>query len=182
MDNSTTDVTLFAVFINDILDLYKNKPEIYEDLAPFTKGYDLYFAQNKIPIQVYNNMCKWIEDNLGRFNLIHLGRKIGETAYDTMISNKFIDRLSTPKQIMEALVQVAAHMIQDPKGRGWEIVAYTDNAIQMKRTQTFNGRLQFGLLDGLIKKSNVMFVEVKYLQNVEEGAEFDIYEITWKNR
>jgi hypothetical protein len=73
-------------------------------------------------------------------------------------------------------------MIEDPEGRGWEILADTSVSLHMKRTQTFNSKLQFGLLEGLIQKAKVSKVKVSYLKEVSEGDEFDEYFVAWENQ
>ncbi len=130
-------------------------------------------------MQLYNDMCAWIENELGKFNLIVVGRKVGETAYQGMIDNGLIKKGATPFQIMEGLVKVANEMIQDPEKRGWEIVKCEKNNVTMRRTQTFNRNLQLGLLDGMVRKSGVVGVKVDYSKSIETGAVYDEYLITW---
>ena len=179
MDQSTENVTLFAVFVNDILKNYEAKKEDYQGLFDLTKGYDLKDPFGKVPIQLYNDLCAWIEKELGKFNLIKVGRNVGETAYGGMVANGLLKEKSTPLQIMEALVVVANEMIQDPKKRGWKVLNSTKNAITMQRTQTFNRQLQLGLLDGLVRKSGATGVKVDFSKSIDTGAEFDEYLITW---
>ncbi len=71
---------------------------------------------------------------------------------------------------MKGLIIVEKTMIQDPQGRGWEIVDHKEKSIIMRRTQTFNGKLQLGFLDGLIPKSEVSEVHVDYIKEVSSGA------------
>jgi len=179
MDNSTENVTLFAVFVNDILKNYEKKKSDYLELFDIVKGCDLSNPYNKIPISIYNELCQWVEDNLGKFNLIRVGRSIGETVHASLVTNKIISDNTTPIEIMQALEKVANEMVQDPKGRGWNILSHEDGKIIMQRTQTFNSKLQLGLLDGLIRKSSVFSVNVDYVRSVEKGDEFDEYMITW---
>ncbi|OJJ14011.1 hypothetical protein BKI52_44910 [marine bacterium AO1-C] len=179
MDNSTENVTLFAVFINDILKNYEEKKEDYEDLFAMVEGYDLSDPFNKVPMQLYNDLCEWIENNLGKFNLIRVGRNVGETVHDSLVQNNIISTDSTPLDTMQALKGAAETMVQDEKKRGWEILEHTDNSILMRRTQTFNSQLQIGLLDGLIRKTKKSGVKVEYTKKVEDGADFDEYIITW---
>ncbi|MDW8205037.1 MAG: hypothetical protein RMJ87_08425 [Cytophagales bacterium] len=182
MDHSTEGVTLYALFINDILNLYQGKKDLYEPLFEMTKGYDLSHPFNKIPMQVYNNMCTWLEKELGYYNLIRVGRQIGESVYNSLKANNITNEHSTPLDYMKALVHAAATMIQDPKGRGWEIVSHTANSIVMRRTQTFNSILQLGLLSGLIYKcKNVFGVTVDFLEKEADGAPYDLYLIQWNN-
>ncbi len=180
MDNSTEGVTLYAAFLNDILKIYEDRKAEYIELFDIAKDYDLNDPFNKVPILVYNDMCSWIEVNLGKFNLIKAGRNVGESAFNGMVQNKLLPDNPQPKDIMEALVKVASQMIQDPKGRGWEIVSSTNHSIIMRRTQTFNGKLQLGLLDGLLRKTNVTAVRVNDIKSVDNGAEFDEYEVSWR--
>jgi len=179
MDNSTENVTLFAAFINDILRHYDNTKEEYKPLFAMTEGYDLSEPFNKVPIQLYNDLCLWVENELGKFNLIRVGRSVGETAFGAMKANGLVHDKSTPLETMQALVTVASSMIQDPKMRGWEIIENNKNSIVMRRTQTFNRQLQLGLLDALIRKSGVTGVRVDFRKSIESGAEFDEYIITW---
>jgi hypothetical protein len=179
MNLSTENVTLYAVFVCDILKHYEDKKEEYHPLFDMADRADLSQPFNKVPIQLYNDMCSWIEKELGKFNLIVVGRKIGETVYQGLTDNGLIKTSATPLQVMEGLIKVANEMIQDPEKRGWEVVKYEKNSITMRRTQTFNRNLQLGLLDGLIRKSGVGGVKVDYSKSIESGAEYDEYLITW---
>lgn len=179
MNHSTENVTLFAAFINDVLRQFEGKQDDYHELFDLAKGLDLSDPFAKVPMQVYNDMCQWVEDNLGKFTLIRIGRNIGETIHGAFIQNKMISQDATPLQIMEALVIAAASMIQDPEGRGWVIAESGPHEIIMRRTQTFNSKLQLGLLDGLVRLSHVSGVKVEYVQEIENGAEFDEYRVSW---
>ena len=179
MNNSTEGVTLFAAFINDILKIYKDRKDEYKELFDMADGHDLSDPFNKVPMSLYNDMCQWLEDNLGKFNLIKAGRNVGESAYNGMLQNNLLPDNPKPIDVMEALVKVASQMIQDPENRGWEIVSSKDKSIIMRRTQTFNGKLQIGVLDGLLMKTGVMRLKVDMTKSVDKGAEFDEYEISW---
>ena len=178
MDNCTKDVTLAAAFISDILTLYNGKSD-QAALKLMAAKYDLSNPMNQVPIQVYNDMCQWVESEIGEANTRLIGKKIGETAYQSMAAQKMISENPTPIEAMEALVKVASIMIQDPKNRGWEIAETDSKHIIMRRTQTFNSTLQLGLLEGLIRKTKVFSPQVSYLKQVSEGDEFDEYKIAW---
>jgi len=179
MDHSTENVTLFATFINDVLKNYEDQKEEYSELFRMVEGVDLSDPFNEVPMQLYNDICAWIEENLGKYSLIRAGRNIGETVFTTLVENKMISEQARPIDVMKALKEAASQMIQDPKNRGWEILDSTEKSIIMRRTQTFNSQLQFGLLDGLVRKTGVFGIEVHYLKSVEEGNDFDEYQITW---
>lgn len=179
MDKSTDNVTLFAGVINDVLKNYQDKKQEYKELFDLSNGFDLSKSNSKIPISVYIDMCEWIEKRLGKFNLIRIGRNIGESTYDTMLKNNLIVGKCSPFDVMKALIATSQLGVQDPKKRGWEILSNTDKTIVMRKTQNFNSVLQIGLLDGLIRKSGVLGVMVTLHKEEKLGAEFDEYLITW---
>lgn len=179
MDQSTEGVTIFAGAIEDVLKIYVDKKQDYKELFDLAKGYDISKPTNKIPIVVYTQMCDWIESKLGKFNLIRIGRNIGESTYDMMLSNKMIEGKVSPMDVMKALILTAQKGVQDPKKRGWEIVSHTDKSILMRKTQNFNAVLQVGLLDALVRKSGVSGVRVDLNKEVRYGAEFDEYLVSW---
>jgi len=180
MDNTTEGVSLCAVFVTDVLSVYKNKRSEYPELFDYAKGHDLSEPFELVPMDVYNNICGWVEENLGKASIKRLGREIGKTVFNTLQQNKLISAQPHPHEIMEALANVAQQMIKDPKGRGWEITEKTPKSIVMRRTQTFNRTLQFGLLESLIFKSNVFSPLVELVSSIDKGDEYDEYLISWK--
>lgn len=179
MNHSTENVTLAAAFVSDILELYKDNPDDYRHLQGMAAGLDLTNPMNQVPMQVYNNMCNWIETQIGEANTRKVGRKIGNTAFRAMVNFKMISEKPTPIDAMKALALVASTMIQDPEKRGWEILEQAPKHIIMRRTQTFNSTLQFGLLDEIIRKTGVTLPKVEYVKSVKNGDEFDDYKISW---
>jgi len=181
MNFNTDGVTLYSVFISDVLSVYQDKRDIAEPIFEMAAPYDLSKPYNKVPIELYNNICAWIENNLGPANLKVVGIRIGETVYNALLEEEVITEESTPEEVIRGLVYAASTMVQDPENRGWEIISIGKNTIKMRRTQTFNSILQLGLLRGLVQKTGVLLVNVEYIKRVSEGAEFDEYLITWKN-
>ena len=181
MDNSIEGVTLLAVFINDVLVEIQKMNIQHEDIKNIIAGHDTSNLYAHVPIKVYNDLCSWVEHNLGEQAIIEVGKNIGKTVYPALIENGVISANATPIEIMEGLVIAASSMIQDDKERGWEIVDETENSIQMKRTQTFNSKLQIGLLKGLISKCpSVKNVSVNYVKEVQKGDEYDEYLVKWE--
>ncbi|MCP4609297.1 MAG: hypothetical protein GY845_11345 [Planctomycetes bacterium] len=180
MDNSTDGVTLYAGFISDLLANYQSMETVTKELFKFVKDTDLSDPTAPVPIKLYNDMCDWIERNLGPANLRAAGEAIGARAYNQMIQSNNINSDSTPQEILQALKAVADFMIQDPLGRGWTILEMGENRAVMRRTQTFHPVLQEGLLRSLVvQSSKVTLANVKYLASVRKGDEFDEYEVTW---
>ena len=181
MDDSTEGVTLYATFVQDVLKNYENEPEEFSDLFAMVAGVDLSDPLSLVPMDVYNRMCGWIEQNLGKFNLIQVGRNVGETAHEAMVTQKIISPSSaSPVQVLKGLIEAAQHMIQDPKKRGWVLLESGKEYAVIRRTQSFNSKLQLGLLSGLVSKTAVSGVEVTFQNSIEEGAPFDDYLITWQ--
>lgn len=178
MDNSTEGVTLIAAFVSDVINLYEGKSD-QTTLKKMAADLDLSDPMKHVPMETYNKMCNWIETQVGKANARLLGRKIGETAYGSMVSMKMVNDNTTPSEMMKALQQVAVTVIKDPKRRGWEILEDKPKEIVMRRTQTFNGTLQLGLLDTLIRKTKVLSPSVDMIKEVALGHEFDEYRITW---
>jgi hypothetical protein len=178
MDNSTENVTLIAAFVSDVINLYEGKTD-QKILKTMASQYDLTDPMKQVPMSVYNDMCNWIEEKVGKANARLLGRRIGETAYQSMVAQKMVNKDTTPGEMMQALKVVASALIKDPKKRGWEIVKNEPKEIIMRRTQTFNGTLQLGLLDTLIRKTNATYPKVELIKEVELGHEYDEYRITW---
>lgn len=180
MDNSTENVTLLSIFILDVLrELDKLQIDKTEILS-FCEGHDISNPYNSVPIEIYNQMCHWIEINQGETVLQNIGRNIGETIFDALIENNIILAKPNPKDVMDGLIIAASSMIQDEKDRGWELVNYGETHLQMRRTQTFNSGLQIGLLAGLIEKcENVKEVKVKYVKEVAQGDTFDEYLVSF---
>lgn len=177
---STEGVTLFAVFISDVLSFYEGREDEFEGLFEIVQGVDLSDPYGKVPIAVYNDLCEWIETKLGNHSITRVGRKIGETVFGTLVENKMVPESATPSQILHALKAVADQMIQDPMGRGWDVLEDEDKQMLLRKTQTFNTKLQFGLIDGLLSKSNAFSPAVVLEKEVAKGDAFDEFRVRWK--
>jgi hypothetical protein len=180
MNQSTEGVTLFAVFVSDILKHFAGKEALYPELFAMVEGVDLSDPFAPVSMQLYNDLCAWIEIELGPANLTRLGREIGETVYTGMVQfGQLPAGPHSPRMVIDALLEANRTMINDPLKRNWQLLEDAPRRIVLRREQTYNGVLQMGLLDGLIRKSGVAGVKVKMLARVADGAEFDDYEITW---
>lgn len=166
MDNSTENVTLLAGYVADVLETVKELGHPTEGLEVIIADYPLDNPYKQLPMEVYNAACNWVESELGEENVLEVGKKIGSRVYDILVDNHIITTDANVIEIMEGLEIAASTTIQDPQERGWELSEQTDTSIVMKRTQTFNSKLQFGLLEGLVKRCPTVTqesVSVKYL-------------------
>lgn len=179
MDVQINNVTIDAWTISDILKNYQGKESEYKELFDMVKGYDLSRTSNRLPISLYVDMCNWIENKLGKFNLIKIGRNIGESTYRVMIETNLANDSSSPLEIMNALVITTLKGVRDEKKRGWIVLEHADRKIIMRKTQVFNANIQLGMLDYLVRKAKVMGVKVELVAEISKGSEFDDYQITW---
>jgi hypothetical protein len=178
MDHSTENVTLLTGFVFDVLREYEHMKRVCGPAFELARDLDPDHPEQLCSIDIYNDVCTWIERNIGEASIRKAGIAIGERAYKNIVAqNKMKD--PTPLGIMEALKWAASTMIQDPKGRGWTILSHDDNDIVMRRTQTFNCVLQEGLLESLVERTDVQGVDVEHVRCVRKGDEFCDYRITW---
>jgi hypothetical protein len=181
MDQSTENVTLLTAFI---LDVVREVEKVEADLSGFKaiiQDVNLQNPYQHVPIQIYNDLCAWVETQLGLEALHNVGYNVGETVFNALVENGIIAPGSSPEETINGLVIAAGSMINDPKNRGWELLATTNTSVLMRRTQTFNSSLQLGLLKGLIEKSGKQEVQVTYQKSIANGDEFDEYLVVWKN-
>ncbi|MCC6874792.1 MAG: hypothetical protein IT378_10845 [Sandaracinaceae bacterium] len=182
MDESTEGVTLYAGFVFDVVNEYRSMGRACAPLFEMVQHLDPNDPTRQVPMQLYNDVCAWVERSFGRANIRDAGRAIGKRAFDQMVKDGVIKAGITPPEILEQLKRVASIMIQDPKGRGWEILESADRRVVMRRTQTFNCPLQEGLLVSLVERAGATLPRVAHSKCARQGAEFCDYEVTWTGR
>lgn len=179
MNTSTEGVTLMAAFISGIIETLKHLGEDTTELEKMVTNINLENPFDFVPIEHYNKVCNWVENHLGKEKTIEAGFFVGKTAFDSLVENGVIEESSSPFEILRGIDVAAGSMVDDPEGRGIEIIEEGENHAIMRRTQTFNGTLQIGVLQGILSKSILKNVTVGYLEEVAKGAEFDIYKVEW---
>lgn len=177
MDNSTAGVTLNSGFVFDVLREYEDSRKILAPAFAMANGLDPERPEVLCPIDTYNDICTWIEKNVGESSIRAAGRAIAERVYANI--SKGDKAAKTPLEIVQALQWAASTMIQDPKKRGWEIIENADNRIVMRRTQTFNCILQEGMLVRFLELTRVTMPAVKHERCTRRGDEFCHYTLTW---
>ena len=181
MDHSTEGVTLYAGFVSDLLDIYRGKERtIASGLFALAEGVDLSAPTAQVPMELYNEMCAWIEKNLGPANLRKAGEVIGERIHEHLKAAGAVGADAGPVDLLEGLKRAADEMIRDPLGRGWTLLEVGGDVVILRRTQTFHRVMQEGLLRSLVGQGEgVHAVTVTYRASVAEGAPFDDYEVRW---
>lgn len=178
MDNSTDGVTLLTGFVFDVLAEYESMRKLckpaFDMAAHLTPG----AANDWCDIVVYNDICDWIEKNVGPASIRNTGRAIGKRAYDEIVRQGKLQS-PTPLAMMESLKWAADNMIKDPKGRGWTLLPGADDRVQMRRTQTFNCLLQEGLLLSLVERTGALMPSVAHYNCTRRGDEFCEYRVSW---
>jgi len=178
MDTSTEGVTLLTGFVFDVLTEYRDMRRTCQPIFTLTRDLDPDAEDEWCPIELYNEVCDWVEQNIGVASIRKAGIAIGNRAYGNIVSHGKL-QAPTPLGMMEALVWAASTMIEDPKNRGWEIASSARSSVVMKRTQTFNCMLQEGLLLSLVQRSGVVQPNVEHISCVRRGDEFCNYRLTW---
>ncbi|WP_027001207.1 hypothetical protein [Hugenholtzia roseola] len=184
MNHSTENVTLLAQFITDVLTAVEalNLQIDSEFVAEIKTKADLTDPYNQVPMQAYNDLCAWVEQHLGRDAIVSVGEQIGKTVYQILLENNLISELASVEEILGGLEIAASSTIQDPQERGWDILENGTNTALMRRTQTFNSLLQFGLLYGLVAQApaiDVDSIDIFYEKSIAQGDDFDEYRIKW---
>ena len=180
MKRSTDGVTLYSGFIFDLLSAYeRNRTTFAAPLFEMAGHLDKDQPTQLVPIELYNDMCRWIEDNLGAASLRNAGTAIGDRAYDFLTQGEQLPRDPSPLQILQGLQHATSTMIQDPEGRGWAILETGENRIVMRRTQTFNCLLQEGLLKSLVNRTGARLPAAEQIACARQGADFCDYAVTW---
>jgi hypothetical protein len=141
-------------------------------------GYDPSRPNDWVPIDSYNAICDWLEQNSGRARIRLAGVAVGDRAYERLKAVRTITD-SSPLGMMEALRWAASTMIRDPRGRGWEILSNAGSRIVMRRTQTFNCSLQEGLLLSFLERTGVPAPRVEQERCVRLGDEYCEYALEW---
>ena len=181
MNNSTDGVTLYADFLISVLKNIDIQAKENHEIAAIVAKLDISDPFNTIPMDAYNTVCTLIEQNKGRDYIIEVGANVGNIAYDALVENSIVSEGDSPIEVIEGLIIAASSMIQDPLDRGWVILEHTGTSVLLRRTQTFNKTLQIGLLKSLLEKSNCSDIQIVFKNQVDAGAEFDEYYLTWKN-
>jgi|SRR6185312_12506641 len=178
MDNTTDGVTLLTGFVFDVLEEYKGMKRVCGPAFEMAASLDPRRPDEFCPIALYNDVCGWIEKNVGAASIRKAGMAIGSRVFDAIVkANKMSE--PTPLAMMQSLKWAASTMIRDPKQRGWEILEGEDGRIVMRRTQTFNCMMQEGLLLALVERTKVEAPDVAHDKCVSRGDEFCEYTLTW---
>jgi hypothetical protein len=178
MDNSTDGVTLLTGFVFDILSEYESTRRLCMPAFEMAAGLDPAKLDAWCDIAIYNDVCDWIEKNVGAASIRNAGRAIGNRAYDNIVKHgKLVN--PGPRAIMDALKWAASTMIRDPKGRGWEVIEDAGKRVLMRRTQSFNCILQEGLLLSLLERTRVLMPGVTHVTCTRNGDPYCEYALTW---
>lgn len=178
MNTSTQGVELLSGFVFDVLSEYQNVRKVCAPAFEIAAGLDANRSDQWCSIDIYNELCTWIEVNVGSSSIRRAGSAIGARVYDNMVAKK-MGSSSDPLAMMNALKLLATQVIRDPSGRGWEVDQKDSKTIEMRRTQTFNCVLQEGLLLALVEKTGVLMPSVSHIRCTRRGDDFCDYQVRW---
>jgi hypothetical protein len=178
VDHSTEGVTLLTGFVHDVLGEYQHMKKVCGPAFALAKDLDAGKHDDWCSITIYNDVCQWIEANVGAASIRQAGIAIGHRVSENIVKNGKMTS-PTPLAMLEALKWAASVMIRDPKGRGWEILSAEDGDIHLRRTQTFNCTMQEGLLLSLVERTGVEGADVRHDKCTQRGDEYCEYRLTW---
>jgi hypothetical protein len=168
--------------VQDLLNFYlPYKEQFAKPIFEMTAHIDFTEPGSLVPMKLYNEVCSWVEKNIGTASIAQLGTAIGERAYDHMKQSGGLGEKATPLEILAELKRTASILIQDPLNRGWEFIEKSDTHAVMRRTQTFNCILQETLLKSLVTRSGVKGVRVVHERCTRNHDEYCDYRIEWLN-
>lgn len=179
MDQSTDGVYMHAIFFEDFLHIYKHQEDVYRQLVQILATADIAKTEMMLPIVVYNQMCSYIEKQLGPDQTILLGWNLSQTVFTVINASNQLSANATPLQTMELMCTASRLLLDDPKHRGLDIVSHAPGRIVIRRTQTFHSLVQVGIISCFIEKTGVPLPRVSYLHRLADGAPFDEYLVTW---
>lgn len=182
MDDSTDGVTLYAGFVLTVVDGFRDMQRHCGPLFELVRDLDPTLPRKPVPIAVYNEVCAWIEQNLGVASLRAAGAAIGRASYLRLRREGAIAPEAQPADALGALARAVRTTVQDPKKRGWELVEVIDGCVLMRRTQTFNCVMQEGVLLAFVEGTGVTMPRVDHLRCTRRGDEFCEYEVRWLAR
>ncbi len=178
MDESTEDVTIMTGFVFDVLAEYQNVRRLCGPAFELAAGLDPSRLDAWCPMQLYNDICSWIESSVGSSSIRRAGAAIGSRIHRRAVASQQA-ATHDPLAMMEGLRTAAATMIRDPQGRGFEIRGRDPKRIELRRTQTFNCLLQEGLLLALVERTGVLMPSVRQIRCTRQNDDFCDYEIRW---
>ncbi len=178
VDESSEGVTLLSGFLFDVLAEFDAMRGVCAPAFKMVEHLDPNDGDAWVPMQLYNDLCSWLEENIGVATVRRAGEAIGHRAFTAMVEAGKLEN-PTPSAMMEALSWAAATMIRDPKERGWKVVASEESRIRMRRTQSFNCMLQEGLLLSLVERCGVVMPSVTHRKCTRRGDDFCEYDLTW---
>ncbi|MBI2391396.1 MAG: hypothetical protein HYV09_17530 [Deltaproteobacteria bacterium] len=178
MDESTAGVTLNASLVLTVIEPFRGMERLCAPLFEMVRDIDP-ASRPHAPIALYNDVCAWIEDNLGAAHLRAAGASIGRSAFMRLRREGAIAPDAGPTEALAALARAVLVTIQDPKKRGWELLDSTEGRVILRRTQTFNCVMQEGALLEFVRGTAVTMPRVDQLHCTRRGESFCEYEIKW---
>ncbi|MEO0811387.1 MAG: hypothetical protein AAFY60_00895, partial [Myxococcota bacterium] len=179
MDQSTDGVTLHAGFVFDVLAEYRSMGKVCAPVFEKVQHLSEERPDELVPIKLYNDVCEFIEETFGPASIRSAGEQVGKRVHAGMRANGLLAEDASVADTMRALRKAADVVIHDPKKRGWELLEEGPKLLVMRRTQTFNSSLQFGLLRSLAEAAGARGLTVELVRSVKKGDEFDEYRLKW---
>ena len=165
-------------FVFDVLAGYQNVRRLCGPAFELAEGLDPSRLDAWCPMQLYNDVCSWIEVNVGASSIRRAGAAIGGRIHARAVASRQ-PATNDPVAMMEAVHWAAANMIRDPLDAAWTSGHVEPKRIEIRRTQTFNCLLQEGLLLALVERTGVLMPSVRQIRCTRQNDEYCDHEIRW---
>jgi hypothetical protein len=178
VNTSTQGVTLISSFVFDVLSEYQNVRKLCGPAFELAAGLDPSRTDEWCSIDVYNGVCRWIEENVGSSSVRRAGAAVGARLFERMRTRGLAVH-AEPIDVLTMLAATATQVVRDPLHRGWEVEQRDPRLIEMRRTQTFNCILQEGLVLALVEKTGVLMPSVRQVRCTRQEDEYCEFEVRW---
>lgn len=179
MDESTEGVTLWGGFVFTVVEQCRGMERVCAPVFERVKHLDPEDPRAPVPIALYNEICDWIEQNLGAASVRGAGTAIGKGYVARLRRERELRIDSTPIDALHALARAVVVTITDPKRRGWEVLDAVDGSARVRRTQTFNCTMQEGVLLAVVESAGALMPRVEQVRCTRKGHEFCDYDVRW---
>ena len=182
MDESTEGVMLYARFVLAVREACRGMERVCAPVFEMTKHLDEKEPLRRVPIALGNDVCQWLEGNLGSAHVRDVGRAIGRSVYRELQKEAVLGPNATPLKVIEQLTRAAAIVVFDPKGRSFDVLEAVEGRVVVRRGQALNCMLQEGLLAELIAGTGALNPRAHQVTCTRRDSPHCDYELLWLAR
>jgi hypothetical protein len=170
---SSSEPDLLGAGVNGIMAALLNRDAL---LADFSRKQELVGLKDdtRHPLSLYLDFCNYLEQRMGMYAFLRLGRKMGATVIATAFP-------STITSVAEAIahIDVAHHHYCRPVVGAFELIGQSPGSLLVRYTAPYNCLLQEGLFYEVAIRYGAPSATVTHLACKRKGADACQYEIKY---